>query len=272
MAESKTILFNNARKEEFLKGLDAKPKAQTEIIYVAIIVSLFAHIFILFITHMLTEDNTMVQQQTYLPLEMDMIEPELLQQLPEQEANQMNRSGELRNVTANENSQYTNEVVNYRGMTQAQINDQVMNDLKAMEAEEFAMLQEGKPDIIVKQDGNQNKDSKQRSEKNDWFDPKKKQEKSYSGNVTASFNMSGRDANYNPVPTYRCKTQGTVVISITINSAGEVTDAKVNEAKSSMNECLRTESETYARKWKFNYKDDAAKKQDGTITFTFSAQ
>jgi TonB family protein len=271
MAENKSITFNNKYKEEFLKRLDEKPTARLNIVYQAVIVSLIAHAFMLFITQMLTQDHSMAEQQTYLPLEMDMIEPEMIQQLPEQQAQMQNRSGELRNVTANNNSQRTNDVVNYRGMTQQQINDQVYNDLKAMEAEEFAKLQNGKPDYTVKPSGSGTAQQQKQPDKNDWYN-KQSQTKSYSGNVTASYDMSGRDANYNPVPTYRCKTQGTVVISVTINQLGEVTDAKINEAQSSLNECLRTESATYARKWKFNYKDGADKKQSGTISFTFSAQ
>ncbi len=271
MAENKPLAFNKKNREEFLKRMEEKPTDRTHIFYQAIIVSLIAHIFILFITHMLSEDNTMVERKFYQPLEMDMIEPELMQQLPDQVAELMTRTGELRNVAANENSERTNEVVNYRGMTKQQINEQVYNDLKAMEAEEFAKLNEGKPDVLVNQNDKNNADSKQRSKQNDWYN-QKAQEKSYSGNVTAAFNMSGRDANYNPVPTYRCKTHGVVVINITINTSGEVTDARVNEPKSSLNECLRAESEMYAKKWKFNYKEGAEKKQDGTITFTFSAQ
>ncbi|MFN0030633.1 MAG: TonB family protein [Flavobacteriales bacterium] len=270
MSKSKSIQFNQKQREDFLKTFDARPTTNMEVIYIAIIVSLVAHIFILFISQMLTEDHTLHLKPIPEMLEMDLIEPEMLQQLPEPDAADVNHTGELRNVTANANSEFTKDLVDYRGMSQEQIDEMVMKDLKAMEEQEFKSLQDGKPVMQTGQKGTDEKKN-ERSKDNDWYKDNE-QKKSYSGNVTASYDMSGRDALYNPVPTYRCKVQGTVVIDVVINQAGEVIDAKVNESLSSMNECLQTESYNYAKKWKFNYKADAAKKQPGPITFKFSAQ
>ncbi|MFM9986947.1 MAG: energy transducer TonB [Flavobacteriales bacterium] len=274
MSDQKSVQINKKHSEEFLRRLDEKPSGATNVIYQAIIVSLIIHIFILFVTHMLTEDVPRVAEQELIPVEIDMLEPEEVEKvIQEQEALQM-RQGTLRNVVANENSERTNQVTNYRGMTQAQINEQVYNDLKAMEQAEFDRLQEGKPDFNSKPSGSGQSDNKTspRNDPNQWYKDNKGSNKSYSGNVSAAFNMKGRDVYYQPLPTYRCKTSGTIVVLVTINQAGEVVDSRIDEAKSSTNECLRSESESYARKWKFDYKGDAQKKQDGTITFTFSAQ
>jgi TonB family protein len=273
MAPEKSMKLNKQGAEEFLKSMDAKASQRSAFIMQAIIVSLIAHIFILFITQMLTQDNRMAKEEViYEELEMEMLEEDipLPEEIPQEE---LKRMGELKNLIANENSERSSEEKSYRGMTKAQINEQVMNDLKNMEAEEFAKLNEGRPDYTVqsKQDGNTGKNTDKQKSEYDWYRDKANN-KSYNGRVTASYNVKGRDALDNPVPTYRCKTQGKVIVKITINNLGQVTEAKIDEASSSLDECLRTESEKYALKWKFDYKADAQKKQDGTITFTFSAQ
>lgn len=270
MAKDKSLQLHKGRTEEFLKSLDNKASDRTAFIYQAIIVSLIAHVFILFTIHMLTEDNRFVEaQEEYIPLDMEMLDPDI--PLPEQEPQENNpRTGELKNLTANENSQQTNDQVDYRGKTQEQINEEVYNNLKNMESEEFQKLKEGRPDLTVPNNdtGKNNKNTK-RSSENDWY--KKGGDKSYSGRVSATFNVKGRDPLEQPKPTYRCKTQGTVVVNIKVAITGEVTDAEIDESKSTMDDCLRTESQKYALKWRFDYKE-GAKKQDGTISFTFSAQ
>jgi len=270
MAKDKSLQLNKGRAEEFLKSLDNKASDRIAFIYQAIIVSLIAHVFILFTIQMLTEDNRLVEEQgEYIPLEMEMLDEDT--PLPEAKPQESNpRTGELKNLTANENSQQTNDQVNYRGKSQEQVNEEVYNNLKNMESEEFQRLQNGRPDVTVpNNDTGKNKKNTSRSNENDWY--KKGGEKSYSGRVSASFNVKGRDPLDQPKPTYRCKTQGTVVVKIKVAITGEVTDAEIDELKSSMDDCLRSESQKYALMWKFDYKE-GVKKQDGTISFTFSAQ
>ncbi|MBX7051552.1 MAG: TonB family protein [Flavobacteriales bacterium] len=265
--------LNKARTDEFLKSMESKPSDRMTFVYQAIIVSLIAHIFLLFVTQMLTQDNRMAQNDViYEELNMDMIEPEMIPPPEEQPEEQSAFDSQLKNLIANENAQRTSEEKSYRGMSKAELNEQVYNDLKNMEAQEFAKLNEGRPDYTVQQNQKgKSGDDKPKKSEYDWY-REKANNSSYNGRVTASYNMAGRDALDNPVPTYRCKTQGKVIVLVTINNLGQVTEAKIDESKSSLDECLRSESEKYAMKWKFNYKADAQKKQDGTITFTFSAQ
>ena len=265
------LKINPARADEFLKALDKRPKDQLAFIYQAIIVSLLAHIFILFVTQMLTEDHRATEDEViYEELAMDMLSEEPLPE-EQQEQQQTDQNAALRNLVANENSERTSDARSYRGMSTSQMKEQVSNDLKAMEAEEFAKLKDGSPDYTVKQKsegGQQEKSSFQKGE-NDWF--KEQQNKSYSGPVTASFNMKDREPLDNPIPTYRCKTDGVVVILVSIDESGKVIEARINETKSTSNECLREESVNYAKKWKFDY-SSSKRKQDGTITFTFNKQ
>jgi tRNA pseudouridine55 synthase len=269
--ELTTLKINPTRAEEFLRALDAKPKDRLVFVYQAIIVSLVVHIFVLFVTQMLTEDHRIAEEEMqYEELEMDVMSKELLPQEPEP-PQPTNENSPLRNLVANENSERTSEARNYKGMSSSQMKEQVYNDLKAMEAEEFARLNNGSTDYTVapKSQGRPEEKSTYRKGENDWF--KEQQNKSYSGPVTASFNMKGREPLDNPIPTYRCKTNGVVVVLVTIDELGKVVDARIQEASSSTNTCLREESVTYARKWRFDYSSEK-RKQDGTITFTFNKQ
>jgi len=263
--------INTARAAEFLKALDDRPKERMVFVYQAIIVSLIAHIFILFVTQMLTQDHRIAEDEVvYEELAMDMLSEEPLpEEVKPQE--QDPRTGELHNLVANENSERSSDARSYRGMSSSQMKEQAYNDLKSMEAEEFARLKNGESDYTVanKTQGQGTSSDKKKSDM-DWY-REQQQNKSYSGPVTASFNMAGRDPLENPIPTYRCKTNGKVVVLVSIDELGKVIEARINEGVSSPNVCLRDESLLYAKKWRFDY-SNRSRKQDGTITFTFSAQ
>jgi outer membrane biosynthesis protein TonB len=145
-----------------------------------------------------------------------------------------------------------------------------------MEAEEFARLQSGRPDDpSVSSNKPAKTESPQKPSDYDWYKEKQKSgsnNTSYQGNVTASYSMGSRSNLRNPTPTYRCKVPGKVVMKVTINSMGSVSDVVIDQSKSTLDECLRTESEKYARLWKFDAPSNAPKKFEGSITFTFSAQ
>jgi len=268
--DTSALRINPTSAQAFLTALDEQPKERLAFVYQAIIVSLIIHIFVLFVTQMLTEEHRIAENEiVYEELEMDMLQDE---PLPEEEPmRQSNSQEELRNLIANENSERSSDARSYRGMSSSQMKEQVYNDLKAMEAEEFARLNDGSTDYTVapKTQGNQQDKSTFKKGENDWF--KEQQNKSYSGPVTASFNMKGREPLDNPIPTYRCKTNGVVVVLISIDELGKVVDARIQEGSSSSNSCLREESVFYAKKWRFDY-SSSKRKQDGTITFTFSRQ
>ena len=77
--------LNKSRTDEFLTSLDKKPEGKTAFIMQAVIASLIVHIFILFVTQMLTQDNRLAKEEiVFVPLEMDMIEEE---KIPEEVMN-----------------------------------------------------------------------------------------------------------------------------------------------------------------------------------------
>ncbi|MFM7728925.1 MAG: hypothetical protein ACKO7B_19665, partial [Flavobacteriales bacterium] len=57
------LRIDERRAAEFLKALDSRPKERWAFVYQAIIVSLIAHIFILFVTQMLTEDHRVQEEE-----------------------------------------------------------------------------------------------------------------------------------------------------------------------------------------------------------------
>jgi TonB family protein len=271
-AKSTKATKKESKSETLKEKLDRKPTGTSSYVLPAIVVTLVAHVWVLGIVWLLTErpfvpGNTEAQ---YIPMDMSMMD-ELTEPETQESQQSAEKSGPLHDLLANENSQRTSEMVNYRGMSQEQISEDVYNNLKNMEAEEFQNLKSNRPAPSANNPdpGTTNKSTSPRNTEHDWYG--KPSEKSFDGKVSASYNMKGREPLYAPKPTYRCKSQGTVVVKISVGLTGEVTEATIDESKSVMDECLRTESEKYARKWKFDFKD-GQKKQDGTISFTFSAQ
>jgi len=119
-------------------------------------------------------------------------------------------------------------------------------------------------------------------EQEDYADPtpvqakqeeKKKQETTtYSGPSVVSYDLQGRKASRLPIPAYRCMGAGKVTVLITVDPAGSVINAKVDDAVSSKDGCLRAFAVRAARLSKFSAKTDAPARQQGNIVYEFVAQ
>lgn len=94
----------------------------------------------------------------------------------------------------------------------------------------------------------------------------------YSGPSVVSYFLEGRKASGLPIPAYRCMGAGQVTVLITVNPAGAVTNAKVDESVSSKDGCLRSFAIRAARLSKFSPKADAPARQSGNIVYEFIAQ
>ena len=94
----------------------------------------------------------------------------------------------------------------------------------------------------------------------------------YSGPSVVSYYLEGRKASKLPIPAYRCMGAGQVTVLITVDPGGTVTAAKVDEAVSSKDACLRSFAVRAARLSKFSAKADAPPKQQGNIVYEFVAQ
>lgn len=86
-----------------------------------------------------------------------------------------------------------------------------------------------------------------------------------------SFSLKGRNAVKIPNPVYTCDTPGKIVVNITVNEAGSVTDLSINKGSSSSNnECLTERALEYAAGARFT-KLVGQDGQIGTITYYFKS-
>ena len=100
----------------------------------------------------------------------------------------------------------------------------------------------------------------------------KTEPKPYSGPSVLSWSLDGRKASHLPIPAYRCYGAGEVTVIITVDNRGTVVNAKVDEAGSTADNCLRTFAVRAARLSKFSASQTAPARQAGTITYAFIAQ
>ena len=219
---------------------------------------------------MLTQDYHVGKPEIeFHELDMEMITPEKLQELPPA-PQRLSRSTDLKNLVANEHSERSSETKNFRGQNQQAVNDQVMQELRQLESDEFKRLTDKNGAVAVTDKQKKSDGGAQKKSDLDWY-REQQHNKSYNGTVAASFSMKGRDILDNPLPTYRCRRAGKVVVRIDIDETGRVTNARIDEASSDIDDCLRSESLSFGSKWKFSY-SGTSRKQSGTITFTFASQ
>jgi TonB family protein len=254
--------------------LNSKPDRSSALVMQAIIIALLIHVFVLGVMYLVTAapaGDEQEAEETLEELKIELVEEEEL--LKEQEEIPSKVSAEVRNLLANAAGKRTSRQVNYTGKSRDAMESEVEQSLEEYEqsikneiAREKGEIPERKPE--------QKENTPTKSDKNTApnSDPKNNSEESYSGPVSAEFDLAGRYTKKAPKPMYRCKSFGVVVVNIKVDPTGAVLDAQINEARSTGNECLRQESLSYAKRWAFDYKDSAPKKQEGSITFTFTEQ
>lgn len=89
-------------------------------------------------------------------------------------------------------------------------------------------------------------------------------------NSSVSFSLSNRSKVSLPPPVYLCEVTGKIVVNITVNAAGEVTDTYINSTSSSANECLIDYALEYAKNARFSTAQKAS--QVGSITYYFQGK
>lgn len=117
-----------------------------------------------------------------------------------------------------------------------------------------------------------------REETVDISGPKRRDEerkpdrRQYSGPSVLSWTLDGRKASTLPIPAYKCYNGGDVTVLIKVNNSGVVVSAKVVEAVSSNDECLRKSAVRAARTSRFSMSSTAPANQVGEITYRFLSQ
>lgn len=104
--------------------------------------------------------------------------------------------------------------------------------------------------------------------------PKKEkdQQAEYKGPSVLSWTLEGRKATHLPIPAYRCYGAGSVTVVIVVDQQGNVLNAKISDAESAEDKCLRDFAIRAARLSKFNRDMKAPVRQAGEIVYSFVAQ
>ena len=103
-------------------------------------------------------------------------------------------------------------------------------------------------------------------------DDPKKEDNPYKGPSVVSYSLDGRKASHLSIPAYRCMGGGLVTVIITVDNAGNVINAKVQEDVSSSDTCLRNFAVRAARLSKFSKSTTAPARQPGEIVYQFIPQ
>jgi len=109
-------------------------------------------------------------------------------------------------------------------------------------------------------------------------DPEKEQDSNemaanYQGPTRIYYDLAGRNHLYLPIPIYKCRGSGKVVLKIEVNQKGLVEDAGIIEAQSTTTDpCLIETALSTARISRFNPDVSAPRTQTGTLTYHFVAQ
>lgn len=90
-------------------------------------------------------------------------------------------------------------------------------------------------------------------------------------NSSVSFSLVNRTKVKLPPPVYLCEVSGKIVVNITVDSEGNVTDTYINSSSSSDNKCLVDAALEYAGSALFS-KDANNNKQIGSITYYFKGK
>ncbi len=116
-------------------------------------------------------------------------------------------------------------------------------------------------------------DKKEKTEKENEPSESQKMAANYQGPTRIYYDLAGRTHTYLPIPVYKCEGSGTVVLLIQVNQKGYVEEAKVIEKESTITDiCLVETAVNTALISRFNPDINAAKLQQGTLTYQFVAQ
>lgn len=252
----------NEKLEKTLISASYRKPIASSVFLLAIVISLTIHAMILAGMWIWPASYGNTTEELLTELDFIEITEELEKKIPQEMRPE--DAEEVRNVESNLEAKRSYEVLNYS--SKEKIADDVYRDLKNYEQQVLKELNENKTGI--KQPETEVKNYKNTKEMYDQSG----QKESY-GSAMVSYLLENRESKVLPVPGYKCKASGKVVINIEVDQQGKLTSFSLNEDKTlTDNECLRAEALAYAKKSTFFAKPDAPKKQAGTIEYLFKAQ
>ena len=174
-------------------------------------------------------------------------------------------SEKAKNVTANANLEKTTFTSSF---DTEKADQQVLDELKKLEADEFENIRLDNPKLIEVQNSTINQQ---------LIDEQAQENKkaSFGKDViaTASYSLKDRTALIKKIPSYQCKQQGVVRIRIKVSQKGKVVFYEVDPNLSSTNsECLLSSALNYAKQWRFSQDFEDELKKSGWVEFKFIKQ
>ncbi len=231
---------------------------KSKIAYLSIIASLLIHVAVLGTMYWVSVSGE--KDDLYAsgpPLQLDFIEL-----IEETELADGQSEEDITNVVANASDERVSERISNR--SKERIAEDVYKNLKELEQQlkdELAAQHQDEPGY----DG----EIPEYEDLKDYSDAGKSTE----GSVSATFSLDPRFTLKQPLPTYKCKSGGTVTVNITVDQKGVVEATDLNPPKTTTsNSCLIEEALSYAKKWKFDPSFSHPKKQTGWIEFRFQSQ
>lgn len=94
--------------------------------------------------------------------------------------------------------------------------------------------------------------------------------KQINANSSLTYSLKDRQILSYKTPRYLCEESGIIVVNITVNAQGLVTDTYINSTSTSKNQCLIDHALEYARNANFNAANKSS--QIGSITFSFKGK
>jgi outer membrane biosynthesis protein TonB len=190
--------------------------------------------------------------------------------------------GNAMNVTANMTQEKTTFTNTPTSFNKKSIDQQVWEELKAMESAEFSALGGTQKGATNNSTAGTKDKSTSSAKVNDKeinpnlvkTDAEKNENAGYGADVQAiaSFSVPGRSPLKKAVPSYKCKVEGTVRVLIKVDQKGKVLTPEIDESKTNtQNICLREEALDYVRKWVFNQDFTGSLRVSGWIEFTYVA-
>lgn len=161
-----------------------------------------------------------------------------------------------------------------QSFSKSQTDKAVWDELKALEANEYSSInaQKDKNVDVSETDPNEDKNINQNLIKEG---AETNENASFGADVvaTAKYYLKDRKFLRKEIPSYKCRTEGIVRVTIKVNQKGQVISRTIDEGHTNtQNECLRTEALNYSKKWVFEQNFNDLQRKSGWIEFRYMAQ
>ena len=187
-----------------------------------------------------------------------------------EEIDRLQKEAEMKQAIADKLQQEIGDVPSVRNVA---VNRAALKDDRGTDADQlYKDAEKLQKELDAGYDLAPDEDHAEIADKNAKSQKEGKKKETYSGPSVVSYELAGRKASSLPIPAYRCLGAGRVTVLVTVNPAGSVIAAKIDDSVSSTDGCLRAFAIRAARLSKFSASTTASPKQGGNIVYEFIAQ